>query len=321
MLLSPEASPLAGRRVLFVSGKGGVGKTTVASAIAAARARQGERVLLVSTDPAHNLGHLWDVALGDGPTSVGGDDLALEAIEIDPEQTVSRHLAAVGSTMRRWLPERLHGAAERHLELARTAPGTHEAAILERVAEVVGTDTSEHDLVVLDTAPTGHTLRLMALPEQLTTWTEALLANRDRAERFGAALTALGGDSTTDRDAELRRLLVQRHRRFANLRDVVTDPRQCGFVLVTTAERLPVLETQALARRLQDLGIDVPAVVVNRRSPSTDGELLATRRRAEDEHLTTLRASTSAELHEVPLLAAEPVGEQGVATVAGLLGA
>lgn len=321
MLLSPEASPLAGRRVLFVSGKGGVGKTTVASAIAAARARQGQRVLLVSTDPAHNLGHLWDVALGDKATSLGGDDLPLTAIEIDPEQTVSRHLAAVGATMRRWLPERLHDAAERHLELARTAPGTHEAAILERVAEVVGTDTSEHDLVVLDTAPTGHTLRLMALPEQLTTWTEALLANRDRAERFGAALTALGGDSTADRDAELRRLLVQRHRRFANLRDVVTDPHRCGFVLVTTAERLPVLETQALARSLRDLGIDVPAVVVNRRSPATDGALLATRRRAEDEHLTTLRASTLAELHEVPLLAAEPVGEQGVATVAGLLGA
>lgn len=320
MLLSPMTSPLAGRRVLFVSGKGGVGKTTVASAIAHARARQGDRVLLVSTDPAHNLGHLWGVALGDGSTSLGPDDLPLSAIEIDPEQTVARHLDAVRTTMRRWLPERLHPAAERHLELARTAPGTHESAVLERIAEVVGADASDHDLVVLDTAPSGHTLRLMALPEQLTTWTAALLANRDRSERFGAALSALGGDSTVDRDAELRRLLVARHRRFADLRDLVTDPRRCGFVLVTAAERLPVLETQELHRSLRDLQVDVPAVIVNRRSPAGAGDLMAARRRTEDRHLEELRASLGLVPHEVPLLADEPVGEEGVRAVARLLG-
>lgn len=326
MLLSRGAAVPTDRRVLFVGGKGGVGKTSVASGIALARAEEGSRVLLVSTDPAHNLGHLWERAVGDDPTP-----LALAAkgpghvhgVEIDPERTAENHLAAVRETMLRLLPERMHKAAERHLELAREAPGTHESATLDRIAECVETGLADYDLVVFDTAPTGHTLRLLALPERLASWTEALLANRDRSARFGAAVRGLGGGADpaeSDPDAQLRRVLIRRRQRFGTLRDLVTDHSRTSFVIVLTAERLPVAESTELHRQLCALGVDVGALVVNRRSPEDAGELLAERRRLEDAQLAGLRADVpGVPLVEVPLLPGQLTGKSGVAAMSSAL--
>ena len=92
MLLSPDG---AGPRVVVVCGKGGVGKTSVASALAVTRARAGARVLVVSTDPAHNLGHVWDREVGDEPTRVVSyEPVSVDALEVDPYATADRHLAA-----------------------------------------------------------------------------------------------------------------------------------------------------------------------------------------------------------------------------------
>lgn len=319
MLLSLAAQ----RRVLFVGGKGGVGKTSVASATALARARAGATVLVVSTDPAHNLGHVWDRPVGDEPTPLTDEPIVLDGVEIDPEVTVDQHLAAVRSTMLRLLPERMHAPAEQHLALARTSPGTHESAVLDRVAQCLELGLESYDLVVFDTAPTGHTLHLLALPEQLTSWTAGLLANRDRAERFSAAVRGLGGgEPQADRDAELRRLLLRRSRRFALIRDVLVDAERTSFVVVLTAERLPVAESVALCRSLRELGVDVGAVVVNRRSPEDAGALLAGRRRLEDEQLAVLAAEVpGTPTLEVPLLPDDLVGAAGLQALADALAA
>jgi arsenite-transporting ATPase len=110
---------------------------------------------------------------------------------VDPVATTDAHLAAVGATVRRLMPEHLAVEVDKHMRLARDSPGTHESAVLERIAELVGTGLDDYDLVVFDTAPSGHTARLMALPEIMSAWTEGLLRRRGRAERFGAALRGL----------------------------------------------------------------------------------------------------------------------------------
>lgn len=315
-------SQFEGKKVLFFGGKGGVGKTSLASATALGLAQRGRRVLVVSTDPAHNLGHLWQARLGDEAILVAeaGSGGTVHAVEIDPQRTVDRHLAAVGQTMRKMLPERMHTAAERHLRLARQAPGTHESAMLERIAEAVEAGAHEYDLTIFDTAPSGHTLRLLALPEQLGGWTEQLLANRDRSERFSAALRGLtpgAADGPERRDAQLRRVLIKRRERFANLHRLVTNRDECGFVIALAAEPLPVAESVELAERLGELSIPVAALIANRRSPADAGELLAARREAEDRQLALLRGRLpQIPIAEVPLLSGELLGQQALSRLA-----
>lgn len=316
--------------VLFVGGKGGTGKTSISSGLAMAHANEGRRVLLVSTDPAHNLGDIWDTPLSDSPRRVftAESDRAeanaggVDAVEVDPETTINDHFATVETMMRRMLPERTHRAAHDHLKLAKTAPGSHESAILERVATIAEDARGTYDLVIFDTAPTGHTLHLLSLPERLSGWAESLLANRDRSERFAAAARSLVSpkEETPSPDMALRQNLLARRDRFSQLRETIADPEQTGFIVTTLAEKLPVAETLGLIRELKSLGVNLAGVVVNRRSPSDAGTFLSDRRQLEDTHLPRLeQAVAPVPLMQLPLLPGELSGSTGISELAKLL--
>lgn len=312
---------LQSRRVVFVSGKGGVGKTAVAAAVAWGLAQRGRRVLLVSTDPAHSLGHLWQQQISDQPTPVVA---GLDAIEIDPATTVREHLAAVRATLTRIMPEQLSGQITRHLDLARHAPGMHEAALSERVAALVAETQNDYHTVVFDTAPSGHTALLLALPRSLSAWSDLLTRTTERSDRFAQAAGRLGAPDQPSRaadNAQIRAALAQRRARFDILRRVLTDPACSAFVLVLAAERLAVAETLQFHHQLSEVGIDVAALVVNKRSPEQAGELLSARRQVEETYLAQVRRELpDIPLTEVPLLGEDLVGEPGVRAFAHALG-
>src|SRR5699024_6708565 len=163
---------LTDRRLVFFGGKGGVGKTTMASATALCLAERGSKVLLVSTDPAHTLGHLSGTKIGDSVTWLFKDRLA--GLEIDPEKTSREHVDEVAHTVRRMMPEHLQKEVYRYFGQAIRSPGAHEAAWLERMARL-GLDCRDSwDTVVCDTAPRGHTIRLLEMPQLLTVWAEGM---------------------------------------------------------------------------------------------------------------------------------------------------
>lgn len=287
------------KSILFFGGKGGVGKTTVSAATALAMAKEGRRVLLVSTDPAHNLGHLFNREIGPTPVKLATN---LDGMEMDPEQTVNEHLAEVSDSLRKLMAPHLAGEVDKHIELSRDAPGMQEAAIMERIAEVVEHAAKEYDLLVFDTAPSGHTARLIALPEMMSAWTDGLIQRRDKAERFSAVLRNLGNDKSVgnaifggdddnpmeSRENKIRILLNRRRRRFGDLRTALNDAGRTSFVIVLAAERLPVLETIELNAQLERSGVRVGALIVNKRLPDGLGDFLTERRIQEEIHLATL---------------------------------
>jgi arsenite-transporting ATPase len=325
-----SALDLGARRIVFVAGKGGVGKTTTAAAVALRSAENGLRTLLVSTDPAHSLGDLFDVAIGDREVALAPN---LTALEIDPGAAVDGYLDAVKARMRDFVAPHLYGEIERQLDLARLSPGATEAALMDRMADLMELAGTGFDRVVFDTAPTGHTLRLVALPEIMSSWTDGLLRGRERSESVGRELKELRGDRTEkeltwlkqvedepgdDRNQRIRAVLTARAHKFGHARKLLLDQDQCAFLLVLVPEKLPILETEKARVELTRHRVPVAAVVVNRVLPGAPlGEFLESRRAQEGAYLARIDALFGdLERVRVPLLSADVQGLSGLREVA-----
>jgi arsenite-transporting ATPase len=302
------------RRIIFVGGKGGVGKTTTAGALGLMAADSGRATLLVSTDPAHSLGDVFDTKIGNEETSLSPN---LTGLEIDPEAEAESHIATVKMSMKSLVAPKMYGEIDRQLELARHSPGTVEAALLERMADLMADAKSRFDLLIFDTAPSGHTIRLLSLPEVLSAWSDGMLGHQDRSRRLGELLKVFGRDHSREdefgmiggskeepddsRDGRIQDILLTRRRKFHRARALLTDPAVTAFLLVLTAERLPILESRKMLDLLRKFDVPVAGMVVNRLlPPEADGDFLQERRAQEQEYRDEID-STFARLQRVHL--------------------
>lgn len=268
------------QKVVWVGGKGGVGKTTVSAALAVYAASEGRRILLVSTDPAHSLSDVFGCSIGSQPVHITEN---LYVLELDPEKEVDAYLDRVLSQMRRFAGPDQVNELQRHLRLSRLSPGAQEAALLERIAQLLDTGLNEYDLIIFDTAPTGHTLRLLSLPEVMAAWSDGLLKHNQRSEQLGKVLAHLspGRDLNNplkspqeqqhadldDRGQQLAATLAARQSLFHRTRRLLHDASAVSFLFVLTPERLPVLETERAVNSLVDIGVNIAGLIVNRVLP------------------------------------------------------
>jgi arsenite-transporting ATPase len=227
-------------RHLFFTGKGGVGKTSLACATAVALADLGKRVLLVSTDPASNLDEVLEIQLGSQPTAIPSA-ARLEAINIDPEAAARAYRDRVVGPYRGKLPPSAIASIEEQLSGACTV----EIAAFDEFAKLLGRPaaTERFDHVIFDTAPTGHTLRLLSLP---AAWTGYLKENPGAASCLGP----LGG------------LQGQRDLYEATVR-ALSDQDATTLVLVTRPEISAIREASRTSGELAALGIANQRLIVN----------------------------------------------------------
>ncbi len=271
---------LLSRPVLLLGGKGGVGKTTVAAAAALGLAAGGERVLLASTDPAHSTSDLLGVAVGSSPTAVVP---GLDAVEVDAEAAAGRLVDALKHEVAARVSREVLPAVHRHLDLARSSPGTVESALLDALVDLLALVPETYDRLVVDTAPTGHTLRLLALPELLGAWVGGLVQVREQAVGMERMLRNMAGTDGPSDDPLLARLRRKREG-YAQARRRLAD--DAAFWPVLVPERLPIEETHRAVSTLRDGGLHVAGLVVNRvLPPDADGEFLSARREQQAEHL------------------------------------
>jgi arsenite/tail-anchored protein-transporting ATPase len=262
---------LLDRRVVFFGGKGGVGKTTCSAAFALEASRQGRTVRLVSTDPAHSISDIFEAPVGPAGREVAP---GLRASEIDPDAAVARYVDEAKLRLSGLFSPGVVQAAARQIELAATMPGAAEAALFDRMAEILLQPAGERDLVVFDTAPTGHTLRLLRLPELMAAWLQALALRRREAS---------GAVAQPD---PVLSALEARAARLEAARAALADRGRVAIVLVLVPERLPIEETARTAHALEDSALSPSAIVINRVLPGdADGHYLQARRAQERQYL------------------------------------
>ncbi|WP_058368769.1 ArsA family ATPase [Psychrobacter sp. ENNN9_III] len=293
--LTALVTQLAAQPIIFVGGKGGVGKTTTAAALASHYATQQKKTLIISTDPAHSLGDVLNVALSNEKTAVTP---YLDALELNPDIIVDNHFAQVERTIKGYANPDMMPKIREHLRLSKSAPGAQEAAMLESMCQhlVAAADVDadkRYEHIIFDTAPTGHTLRLLVLPEMMGAWTDGLLAQQRRQSKLRSAATNLDLDSNDnnkdnvsnpfakqkpDRWEQAVSVLEKRKQLFREAGLLLHDRKQAAIVLVMTADVLPLAETKRAIGQLEETKLTPAAIVVNQLiTPTQTDEFWRTR--------------------------------------------
>ncbi len=235
-------------RFLFFTGKGGVGKTSLACAAAVRLSTQGRHVLLVSTDPASNVGQVFGVTIGNTITAIPDAPL-LSALEIDPQQAADAYRAQIIDPVRGLLPAAEVDAMTEQLSGACT---TEIASFNEFTSLLADPDaTAAYDHVLFDTAPTGHTIRLLQLPGE---WTTYLSDGK-------GDVSCLGPVAGLDR----------RRHDYRGALEALTNPSRTRLVLVSRPQRSALNEAARTYGELLALGMSDAHLVVNGGMPSALG--------------------------------------------------
>ncbi|WP_232700999.1 ArsA family ATPase [Halobacterium wangiae] len=258
--LDPGVTTGTAEYVLY-GGKGGVGKTTMAAATALASANEGTATLVVSTDPAHSLSDTLGVDVPARPAQVF-DDRPLWAVEIDPDDALSQAgMFGQDGGFAGGMDALLGGTAGDSADDAAMMPGADEAAAMQLLLEYM--DDERFDRVVVDTAPTGHTLRLLELPEVLDSMVGRMMQLRERLGGMMDGLKGMFGQGDEDAEQGFGDLDAVKER-VERLRAVLTDPARTDFRVVLVPEEMSVMESERLVARLDEYGVPVGTVVVNR---------------------------------------------------------
>ena len=273
-------------RTILYTGKGGVGKTSVAAASARACAAAGLRTVVLSTDPAHSLSDSLEAPLGPEPTQIEAN---LFGQEVQAQEEMERNWQSVQAWLGDLLAER--GIDRISAEELTVPPGMDELFSLLWIKR--HHEEGEFDCVIVDCAPTGETLRLLSFPDVVTWWLERLLPSQRKLAPFARTLfdMPLPGDAVFEDLERLARNLVA-------MNGILRDRARTSIRLVTNPDRMVVKEAMRTFTYLNLYGYLTDAVVVNRLLPP-DGYFAAWRA-VQDEQLALARSA----FDPVPVLTA-----------------
>ncbi|MFD1585492.1 ArsA family ATPase [Halorientalis brevis] len=251
-------------RYLLYGGKGGVGKTTCAAATAVGLARDGQETLVVSTDPAHSLSDSFERDVGAEPTRLADH---LWAVEIDPEARMDEYEDLFATLFDEFadVGVRVEDEQIEDVFAAGLAPGSDEVAALDTLVEYAASD--RWDVVVLDTAPTGHTLRLLDMPSVVGATARTAMSIRSQVRRIADSTKrmVLGpAYYMTSREAETQDRFADLQERMERVAAILRDPDRTEFRVVLVPERMALAETERLVEQLDAFEIPVDGLVVNK---------------------------------------------------------
>jgi arsenite-transporting ATPase len=300
------------KKYVFFGGKGGTGKTTCAAAFSVKASEMKKKVLLVSTDPAHSLSDIYDTSIGPKGAQLSDN---LFAIEIDPEVEAKKYIEGIKRQLSGVVSNVVIEALQKQIDAAYMSPGSEEAAIFDKFLEIMESSEGKFDVVVFDTAPTGHTLRLLSLPKLLGLWINSLIEKRKNAVKL------LEKASGVKNDDPVLRILQNRKNMFEKAWIILSDFRQTAFVFVLTPERLPIFETERAMQYLEHSGIKVAGVIVNGVIPqAAEGAFMKKRREVQNRYIREIHGKFKEKvLAEIDLLDEDIWGMNNLRRIAEML--
>lgn len=282
-------------KIIFFGGKGGVGKTSCSTAYAIAQSKKGFKTLLVSTDPAHSISDLFTVTIGSDIKALSHN---LYGIEIDPEKESQQYINRVRKELKQIMSPVIMEDLNKQLDAAIVSPGSHESALFDKMIALINKESGNFERIIFDTAPTGHTVRLLSLPELLGGWIESLMAKRKKT----ISLKNMIGRNRQEKDPILE-ILSKRKDNLEKARHIMLDEGVLEFAFVLNAERMPIEETKKAVKLLRGYGINVSTLVVNKILPDTlDSAFWAHKKVKEQNYLKEIKEEIRGEIiYEVPL--------------------
>ena len=242
----------------FFGGKGGVGKTVLAGAMALWMAQQGKRTLLASTNPVHSLTSLLDQDVFGKPTPVTGVS-NLMAYEIDTRETIERSKKEIREKISWFLKfADIKTKADEFVESATMNPAFEESAMFENMIDLMFED--EYEAYVFDTAPTANARRLLGMSSVYSMWVNKMVKSREDAKSLRELLSYSRKKEEKD---PLMDYLLNLQDRMANAKKLLTDPELTAFFFVTLPEALPIAVITRFINWFHEFNIPVGGVVVN----------------------------------------------------------
>lgn len=293
------------------AGKGGVGKTTMASSLALLLS-ENSKVLLISTDPAHSLSDIFETEIGGKETEV---DENLFAIEISPEDAYREYKRIVSSA-------NLNLPMDLNFDLTLEdfeAPGVDEATAFMKFVDLI--NNANYDYIVFDTAPTGHTLRFLSLPDILDSWLGKMIKLRLKLESIFATFKALipfmKKEDEKDKSLEL---LEELRKKVENCKEVLRDDKKTKVNIVMIPEDLSIFESERAIKQLAKYGIKVSSIIVNKVQPQCSCNFCQARINMQKEKMRVIRSKFSnMKIIEVPFFEREVKGREMLWKVANYL--
>lgn len=254
------------KKIVFFGGKGGVGKTTCSAAFAIYCANQGEKTLLVSTDPAHSTSDIFETEIGSDVVKLREN---LYSIEIDADRESEKYIDGIRKNLSRIISPIILEEIKRQLDAAAISPGTQESAMFDKMVEIINEKSNEYDRIIFDTAPTGHTIRLLSLPELLGGWIDSLLKRRRKIIKLKQMVSDdRKKDEELINEDPILKILNRRKESMERARKIIIDEERLSFVFVLNAERLPIEETKKAINVLKKYNLSVNYLIVNRILPT-----------------------------------------------------
>ena len=297
-------------RYIYFGGKGGVGKTVVAAAVAHWVAKQGKQTLLASTNPVHSLSNLFQMDVFGKPVLIPGTE-NLYVQEIDTKDTIEKSKKDIREKISWFLKfADIPTKAEDFVESATMNPAFEESAMFENMTNIIFEDAFE--FYVFDTAPTANARRLLGMSKVYTLWVDKMVKSREDAKSMRLSLS-FRKKKVEDEEDPLLDYLVTFRDRIDHMRGVLTDEQKSAFFFVTLLESLPIAVIRRFIGWFEDFGIPIGGVIVNEAIDKSDvgddaAEIILNRIKMQDRYMEEVKESFENVRAEIPLFEKEVRG-------------